>query len=294
MRVRLRGCGLLRRGHLGAQPLQLLVERGLVGQQRRELLVALAQASLRAAATARPSGWARALPWAVQPASNASPGAGRAHAAIGAGEPVRDMEQLAHGDQGIVRRDRAVPVHGAVAQRVDDPRLAEHRLARGLLEAGLVDQRREVVLVRQLERGVVLVRPRHRQLQRAASVEAGGARVRVHSDFRLRRGVEHRRPLALKEGELAHRPAFSSMNAFIRVARLGAAQLKEIPVSLGGPQGRIDRNALASQRAFSLLRNDVGEVPSRFLVADPSIGLARDEGHVGDLVDLARLVALLP
>ena len=49
-----------------------------------------------------------------------------------------------------VVRDRAVAVHGAVAERVDDPRLAEHRLARRLLEARLVDQRREVVLVRQL------------------------------------------------------------------------------------------------------------------------------------------------
>jgi hypothetical protein len=35
-------------------------------------------------------------------------------------------------------------VHGAVAQRVDDPRLAEHRLAGGFLEAGVVDQRRQV------------------------------------------------------------------------------------------------------------------------------------------------------
>jgi hypothetical protein len=69
------------------------------------------------------------------------------------------MEQLAHRDQRVVVRDRALAVHGAVAERVDDARLAEHRLARRLLEARLVDQRREVVLVRQLERRVVLVRP---------------------------------------------------------------------------------------------------------------------------------------
>ena len=31
-----------------------------------------------------------------------------------------------------------MPVHGAVSQRVDDPRLAEYRLARGFLETCLL------------------------------------------------------------------------------------------------------------------------------------------------------------
>ena len=47
VRVRLRGARLLRLGHLGAQALQLLVQRGLVRQQRRELFVALAQPGLQ-------------------------------------------------------------------------------------------------------------------------------------------------------------------------------------------------------------------------------------------------------
>jgi hypothetical protein len=42
------------------------------------------------------------------------------------------MEQLAHRDQRVGVRDRAMAVHGAVAQRVDDARLAEHRFARRL------------------------------------------------------------------------------------------------------------------------------------------------------------------
>ena len=72
------------------------------------------------------------------------------------------------------------------------------------LEGRLVDQRGEVVLIRQLERGVVLVDPRDRQLQRAPGVEAGRARVGVDGRLGLRRGVEDRRPFALEEAELAH------------------------------------------------------------------------------------------
>ena len=96
----------------------------------------------------------------------------------------------------------AVAVHGAVAERVDDPRLAEHRLARGLLEARLVDQRGEVVLVRQLERRVVLVGPGHRQLQRAAGVEAGRARVGVDSGLGPRGRIVDRRPLVAQKLEI--------------------------------------------------------------------------------------------
>ena len=86
-------------------------------------------------------------------------------------------------------------VHGAVAERVDHPRLAEHRLARGLLEARLVDQRGQVVLIGQPQRGVVLVGPRHRQLQRAPGVEAGRARVGVHRALRPFRPPRTRRAI---------------------------------------------------------------------------------------------------
>ena len=189
MRVRLRGRRLLRLRHFGAQALQLLVERGLVGEQRRELLVALAQPRFERAATVRQSALGRGVALRQRGRIEREPGRRPRGAAVGTREPVGHVEQLAHGHQRVVRRDRAVAVHRAVAERVDDPRLAEHRLARGLLEARLVDQRREVVLIGQLERGVVLVGPAHRQLQRAPGIEAGRARVGV--DGRL--GLEQRR-----------------------------------------------------------------------------------------------------
>ena len=123
------------------------------------------------------------------------------------------MEQFAHGNQRVVHRDRAVAVDGAVAERVDHPRLAEHRLARGLLEARLVDQRAQIVLIGQLQRGVVLVGPCHRQLERATGVEARCARVGVHRRLGLAGGLEHGRPFALEEGEMAHfRPSSSRMS----------------------------------------------------------------------------------
>ena len=78
VRVGLRGGGLLRRGDLGAQALQLLVERGLVGQQRRELLVALAQARFELLQLLGGLLAATGAGFGSAPASNASPGAGRA------------------------------------------------------------------------------------------------------------------------------------------------------------------------------------------------------------------------
>ena len=95
-------------------------------------------------------------------------------------------------------------VHGPVAERVDHPRLAEHRLARRLLEARLVDQRGQVVLVGQLQRRVVLVRPGHGQLQRAPGIEARRARVAMRRPCRPRRGVVDVGPFGLEEGERVH------------------------------------------------------------------------------------------
>jgi len=201
--VRLRGCGLLGRGDLGAQALQLLVERRAVGQHYRELFVALAQRRLQLLQLLR-----RLLRRDTrlrqrggiedEPRRRALP------ASVGAAKPVTHMEELAHRHQRVVRRDRAMAMHRAVAECVDDPRLAEHRLARRLLEARLVDQRGQIVLVGQLERRVVLVSPRHHQLQRAPGVEAGRARVGVHGLLGLRRRLADGGPFAAEEGELAH------------------------------------------------------------------------------------------
>ncbi len=104
-------------------------------------------------------------------------------------------------------------VHGAISERVDHPGLAEHRLTCRLLEGQVVDQRREVVLVRQFERGVMLVGPAHRQFERAPRLEAGRARVGVHHCFCFDSSVKHRRPFALQERELAHARASNSADS---------------------------------------------------------------------------------
>ena len=203
MGVWLRGGCLLGLGHLGPQALEFLVERALVREERRELLVALPEPFLERSQLFR----------SLLPGRRGS-GQGRRiegesrRRTSGAGvrprEPVGHVEELAQRRQRVCFRHRAVAVHRAVAERVDYPGLAEHRLACGLLEARLVNQRREVVLIRELEGWIVLVGPVHCQLERAPGVEARRARVGVSRSFGLRRRLEHGGPFAPEEGELAH------------------------------------------------------------------------------------------
>ena len=90
---------------------------------------------------------------AARSASKASPGAGFAPARVGAGEPVADVEQLAHRRQRVELAGSGRWLWTAWLPSVlDDPRLAEHRLARRRLEGRLVDQRAQVVLVGQPQR----------------------------------------------------------------------------------------------------------------------------------------------
>ncbi len=203
VRVWLGLCGLPHGGHLGPRALHLLVERGLVGEQRCKVLVLLAQARFQ---RLQPLGRLRRHPsrsrqrGCIESEVRSRP----PHAPVAAREPVGDVEQLTHRRQRVRLRYRAQAVHRAITQRIDHPRLAEHRLARGLLEARFVDQRRQVVLVREPQPCVVLVGPVHRQFERAASVETGGTRVRMHRGFRLGSGIVNRRPFALEEVELTH------------------------------------------------------------------------------------------
>ena len=114
-------------------------------------------------------------------------------------------------------------VHRAVAERDDHSRLAEHRFARSLLEARLVNQRREVVLVRELQRSIVLVRPRYRQLECAARMEARRAWVGVHRVLRASGSLEDGRPFALEESELAHTEESSSHRSMSATASTPSA-----------------------------------------------------------------------
>jgi hypothetical protein len=212
VRVGLRRSRLLRLGNLGAQARELLVERALVGEERREVLVLLAQARFQRLQLLR------CLRRHLRGSRQRGDIEGKARrrpirAAIRAREPVGDVEQLARRGQRIGLGHRTMAVRGAVAERGNHPRLAEHRLAGGLLEARLVDQRGEVVLVRELQRSVVLERPAHGQLQRAAGIEACRARIGMHRRLGLRRRLEDCRPLALKEVELAHAAATSAQSS---------------------------------------------------------------------------------
>jgi hypothetical protein len=136
--VGLRRCGGARRCDFGPQALQLGVERRAIGEDDRQLLVALAQRRFELCelfgGLFRRWAWLRQLRgvererwrWPLR-------------AGVGVGEPVADVEQLAHGGHGVFGRHALLPVYGAVAERVDDARLAEDRLANSLLQRGLVD-----------------------------------------------------------------------------------------------------------------------------------------------------------
>jgi hypothetical protein len=74
------------------------------------------------------------------------------------------MKQFADRHQRVARRNGPFAMHSLVAEPGDDPRLAEDHLPDQRLEGRLVDQRAQVVLVGELQGGIVLVKPRHRQL----------------------------------------------------------------------------------------------------------------------------------
>jgi hypothetical protein len=81
VRVGLGRRGLLRRSDFGAQPRQLVVERALVGEHLRELLVALAQFGfepLQGFGALQRCGRRHGRRPASAAASKSSPGAGRA------------------------------------------------------------------------------------------------------------------------------------------------------------------------------------------------------------------------
>ncbi len=184
VRVGLRGRGLPGIGDLGSQAREFRIQRSLVCQQCRQLLVALAQTTLKLLqlldgllGQRREFGQRNCVEY--QPRRRLRPPRVRTR------QPVREMEQLAHCSHRIRRLDRSMTVNRLIAKRVDKPHLAEYRFARRGFEGRFVDQGAKIFLVGQAQSRVVLVHPRHRQLQRAPGVEAGGARVRIHSPLRL-------------------------------------------------------------------------------------------------------------
>lgn len=58
----------------------------------------------------------------------------------------------------------------------------------------------------------------YRQLQRAARIEAGSPRIRVHSRFGFRSCLEDDGPFELEEDELAHGPACHCFNSMSQLS----------------------------------------------------------------------------
>ena len=94
-----------------------------------------------------------------------------------------------------------------VAQRDNHLRLIEHRITSRLLERRFMNQSRDIVLIRQLQRAVIFERPRDRQFQRSPRLEAGRTRISDRQRLRFVGGFKDVRPLRLQEGKIAHRRA---------------------------------------------------------------------------------------
>jgi hypothetical protein len=77
-------------------------------------------------------------------------------------------------------------VHGQIALPAHDVHLGVQSGAHKGLERRLEQESREIRLVRLLQAAIHLEDPRHRQLQSAACVEAGGARVALRGLLRPR------------------------------------------------------------------------------------------------------------
>jgi hypothetical protein len=188
---------------LGAQALQLLVEVRLVPQERGQLAVLGLELLLLALDVEK--GLADGVVAAGQmPGVEGQPIRRPIAAGIGAGEPEADMEQFLDRAGGIGGRDRSLLVHRAIAQPVDQLGLGEHRLARQLLEARLVQKCRDVVLIGQRQRRIVLERPFDGDLHRLAGIEGGCRRVGTGMSLRRQRRVVDGREFGGEKGEVRH------------------------------------------------------------------------------------------
>ena len=121
------------------------------------------------------------------------------------------MEQLAQRGQGILRGHRAGVVHGLVAQAANHIHLGVHRVAYQLLKTGLEQVGRQIRLVRHAQAPTApalgLVQPGHGQLQRAAGVKAGGARVGMGGGLGTAGFGQQVGPVGLEKAEVGWRHA---------------------------------------------------------------------------------------
>ena len=90
------------------------------------------------------------------------------------------------------------------------------------LEPRLVDERAQVVLIRQLERRIVLVEPMHHHLQPAPGVEARCPCVGIGQRLRLARRIVQVRPFGLEERELRTHGVLRACSASRNVASISS------------------------------------------------------------------------
>ena len=121
---------------------------------------------------------------------------------IGAARPVKDVRQLPHDVQRLLRHGCLVAVHRRVARLPDELRLLPHDLGHERTERGVAEVG---VQVRDLRRAQGLLDPvdtLDQTLQRVPGMEARGPRVAVDVVLRIARTLRRVRELLLQEREV--------------------------------------------------------------------------------------------
>lgn len=96
-------------------------------------------------------------------------------------------------------------MHGQIAKVFDQLGFGEKGLSHRRPERRLMDQRTQVVLIRQAQGFIVRVQPRYRQLQRAPGIKTGRTRIDIDHPLRLCSGFQQQRPFGLKELKVGRR-----------------------------------------------------------------------------------------
>ena len=123
---------------------------------------------------------------------------------VGAGQPVEDVAQFHRRAQGGGGGDGFAAVDGQVALLAQEVGFGADGGGDVVAEAGVVEEGGQVVVVGVAKRAVVFVEPAHGQLQGAAGVKTGAARVGLHVCLDAPGGVVEVGPFSLQEGEVAH------------------------------------------------------------------------------------------
>ncbi len=206
-------CGL-GGGHLGAQPLNLIVQRRLVFEQSGQALVFGRQRGcqfFQLLLRLRRNGRTLRQQSIVEGQLRRGPRTPR----IAVRQPPGELEEFAAGRQRVVLGNHLLGVDGPVAMILDDPGLGGNALRGQCGKGGFGQQRGQVVLIGQRHSGFGLVEPLNRKLQRSPRIKARRARIGIDQRLRLRGRLINQRPFGLQEGEVAHALKFSSEGAVL-------------------------------------------------------------------------------